>query len=147
MPKSQKSDTIKATIFKSYVLNDKVQFNNKYIKTKNRKRKLEAQFFQLLRILYLVRKHVYIQELSKKQMIHDIFHMSLLAQNILKKRRIDKTVEIEEGNYKEYAIEAIFSGEIYAKESKSDYLPGLYYLVLQKGNSKKENTKEPALTV
>ena len=46
-----------------------------------------------------------------------------------------------EGN--EYKVEAIWDSAVYAKESESGYLPGLYYLDSWKGYLEKENTWEP----
>lgn len=48
------------------MLDDKILFNYKYIKTKNRNGKLEPKFFRSFRILYLGRKQAYKLELSKK---------------------------------------------------------------------------------
>ena len=42
--------------------------------------------------------------------MYDVFHMSLLEQDITKKERVNKQVtelELEAGNSKEYKIEAI----------------------------------------
>ena len=60
--------------------------------------------------------------------------MSLLEQNIIRKRRVNKKTaeqpEFETGkDNKEYKIESICDNTIYARESKVGYLPGLYYLV------------------
>ena len=62
---------------RSYSPGDKVWLNNQYIKTKC-KRKLEAKFFGLFRVLHLVEKQAYKLELPKRWRMHDIFHMSLL---------------------------------------------------------------------
>ena len=62
---------------RSYVLDEKVWLNSKYIKTK-RNQKLEVKFFRPFQVLYLVKKQVYKLELSKKWGIHDVFHISLL---------------------------------------------------------------------
>ena len=50
-------------------------------------------------------------------------------------------------NSGEYKVEAIQNNAVYAKESESDYLLGLYYLVLWKRYSEEENTWEPASAV
>ena len=59
---------------RSYISNDKVWLNSKYIKTKWNQ-KLEAKFFELFRILYSVRKQAYKLELFRKEKIHDIFYV------------------------------------------------------------------------
>ena len=55
-------------------------------------------------------------------------------------------LEFEAGDNKEYEVDGIQNSAVYAKESVSQ-LPGLYYLVLWKGYSEKENTWEPALAI
>ena len=47
----------------------------------------------------------------------------------------------------EYKVEAIWDSAVYAREWKSGYLPGLYYLVSGKGYPEEENTWEPASAV
>ena len=47
----------------------------------------------------------------------------------------------------EYKIETIWDSAVYARESKSGHLPGLYYLVSWKGYPEEENTWEPASAV
>ena len=47
----------------------------------------------------------------------------------------------------EYEVEAIRDSAVYARESESGHLPGLYYLVSWKGYPKEENTWEPASAV
>ena len=44
----------------------------------------------------------------------------------------------------EYKVEVIWDGAVYARESKSCHLPGLYYLVSWKRYPDEENTWEPA---
>ena len=77
--------------------------------------------------------------------------MSLLKKDITKKERVDdkKAEELDAGNKRasEYELEAIWDSAVYARESKSGHLPGLYYLVSWKGYPEKENTWEPASTV
>ncbi len=56
-------------------------------------------------------------------------------------------IKLNEGNSKEYEIEAICDSEIYTKKSDSSHLPGLYYLVSWKNYFKEENIWKPALMV
>ena len=55
--------------------------------------------------------------------------------------------DVGDNNSGKYKIEAIRHSAVYARESKSGYLPGLYYLVSWKGYSEEENTWEPASAV
>ena len=42
----------------------------------------------------------------------------------------DENIELDAGNKNgEYEVEAIQDSEVYARESESGHLPGLYYLV------------------
>lgn len=52
----QKQYHNKATKPRSYTPGDKVSLNSKYIKSKNRNRKLEAKFFRLFRVLHPIKK-------------------------------------------------------------------------------------------
>lgn len=65
--------------------------------------------------------------------MHNIFHMSLLKQNTIKKGQIDETTsQLEfdkDGNGKKYKLERLCDSAVYAKESKG-FLPRLYYLFL-----------------
>ena len=126
----------------SYVPGDKVWLNNKYIKTK-RKRKLKAKFFGPFQVLHPVEKQAYKLELPKRWKIHDVFHVSLLEQDTTRKERVDEQVtELEAGDSEEYEVEAIRDSAVYASKSESGQLPGLYYLVAWKGYPKEENTWE-----
>ena len=80
----QKQAHNKGVKLRSYVPSDKVWLNSKYIKTKQN-RKLEAKFFGLFQVLHPVRKQVYKLKLSRKWRIHDVFHVSLLKQDITRK--------------------------------------------------------------
>lgn len=94
---------------------------------------MEAKFFGSFHILHLNKKSTYKLELLKRWKIHNIFHMSLLKQDITKKRQVDEKVRqinFEVGNNKEYKIEAIWNSMVYARESDLGYLPRIYYLVL-----------------
>lgn len=104
---------------------------------------LEAKFFGLFRVLYLVRNQAYKLELPKKQKIHNIFHVSLLEYNIIRKKQVDKiTIQLEfkAGDYsKKDKVKGIRDTTVYVKESEG-YLPNFYYLVLQKDYPKEKNT-------
>ena len=77
-----------------------------------------------------MRKQAYKLKLSKKWRIHNVFHVSLLEKDTTKKRRVDKTTQLDfkVGNDEEYEVEGIWDSVVYARESEG-YLPGLYYLV------------------
>ena len=57
--------------------------------------------------------------------------MSLLEQDTTKKGRLDENAtELDAGNEGgEYKVEAIRDSAVYARESESGHLLGLYYLV------------------
>ena len=94
---------------RNYAPGEKVWLNSKYIKTK-RKRKLETKFFGPFWVLHLIGKQAYKLELPKKWRIHDVFHVSLLEQNTIKKRRVDNknAAELDASDKSgEYKVEAI----------------------------------------
>ena len=126
---------------RSYAPSDKVWLNSKYIKTKQN-RKLEAKFFGPFRVLHPVGKQAYKLELPRKWRIHDVFHVSLLEQDTTRKGRVDENAtELDAGEDSgEYEVEAIRDSAVYARESESGHLPGLYYLVFWKGYPEEENT-------
>ena len=132
MPKSFKNKPMIRESPRSYTPGEKVWLNSKYIKTK-RNQKLEAKFFGPFRVLHLVRKQVYKLELPKKWRIHDVFYVSLLEQDTTRKGRVndENAAELDAGDNEsgEYEVEAIRDSAVYARESKSGHLPGLYYLV------------------
>ena len=69
--------------------------------------------------------------------MHNVFHISLLEQDITKKGVVDeKTAEQLEfeagGNNEEYKVEGICNGVVYARESKAGHLSALYYLIFWK---------------
>ena len=137
--KLQKQAYNKGVKPQSYSSSKKVWLNSKYIKTK-RNWKLEAKFFGPFRILHLVGKQAYKLELSRNWKIHDVFHVSLLEQDIIKKGREFSMPEFElDDNDKEYKVEAIQDSAVYVKEANG-HLPGLYYLITWKGYSEKKNT-------
>ena len=120
---------------KIYAPGDKVWLNSKYIKTKQN-RKLEAKFFGPFQVLYPVDKKVYKLKLPKKWRVYNVFNMSLLEKNTTKKGRVSKKVpklDVDNKDSKKYKIEAIRDSAVYANQSKSGYLHGLYYLVAWKG--------------
>ena len=91
---------------------------------------MEAKFFGPFRVLYPVGKQVYKLELTKKWKIHDVFHVSLLEQDTTKKERNDNVAELDVGDDSgKYEVEAIRDSAVYIRESESDHLLGLYYLV------------------
>lgn len=134
---------------KSYASNNKVWLNSKYIKTKQNC-KLESKFFSLFWVFYPVENQVYKLKLPKKWRIHDIFHVLLLKNNIIKKNWVDKmTSQLKfkiNNKSKECKVKEIWVNAIYTREL-GGHLPGLYYPVLWKGYFKEENIWEPALIV
>ena len=56
-------------------------------------------------------------------------------------------LEFKAGDNKEYEVDGIWDNAVYAKESTTGQLPGLYYLALWKGYPKEENTWEPILAI
>ena len=99
-------------------------------------------------MLHPVGKQAYKLELSRKWRIHDVFHVSLLEQDTIRKGRVDENVRLmdfdagdnESGEYK---VEAIRDSAVYARESELGHLPGLYYLISWKDYPEEENTWEP----
>ena len=140
--KPQKQAYNKGIKPQSYAPGEKTWLNNKYIKTK-RKRKLEAKFFGPFQVLHPIGKHTYKLELPRNWKIHDFFHMSLLKQDTTRKGREFSVPEFELGNNnKEYKVKVIRDSAIYAKEADG-YLPRLYYLIAWMGYLKEKNTWEP----
>ena len=116
---------------RSYAPGKKVWLNSIYIKT-NRNCKLEAKFFGPFRVLHPVEKQAYELELSKRWRIHDVFHVLLLEEDTTRKRQVDETMsqlEFQDDGDEKYEVEAIYDSTVYAKESESGHLPGLYYLL------------------
>ena len=70
--------------------------------------------------------------------------MLLLEQDTTGKRWVDKKVKLMEfdtgDDRKKYKAEVIGESAVYARESESGYLLGLYYLVSWKRYLEKENT-------
>ena len=120
-------------------MGDKVWLNSKYIKTKQNW-KLEIKFFELFQVLHLVGEQAYKLEQPKKWRIHDVFHMSLLEHDTIRKERVEKVAEIDaDDNSKEYKVEAIWDSAVYTRELEG-HLSRLFYLVAWKGYPNKENT-------
>ena len=114
----------------SYVPGNKIWLNTKYIKTK-RNQKLEAKFFKPFWMLYPIGKQVYKLKLLRKWKIHDVFYILLLEQDITRKWQVDKNAtKLNASNEGEkYKIDAIQNNIVYARDSKSGHLLGLYFLV------------------
>ena len=129
---------------RSYAFGDNIWLNNKYIKTKQN-RKLEAKFFGPFRVLHLVGKQAYKLELLRKWKIHDVFHVSLLEEDIIRKKQVDEEVrqmefDIGDNESREYKVESIRDSVVYTRESESGHLSGLSCLVLWKGYPEEKNT-------
>ena len=92
-------------------------------------------------------KQTYKLELLKKWRIYDVFHVLLLEQDIIRKRWVDESnaAKLDASNKSgEYKVEVIWDSLVYARESKSGHLPGLYSLVLWRRYLKEENIWELA---
>ena len=126
----QKQAYNKSVKSRSYAPGDKIWLNGKYIKTKQNQ-KLEAKFFRPFHVLNPVGKQAYKFKLTKKWRIHNMFHMSLLEQNITKRERVEKMPELDASNNhnKEYKMETIWDSAVYANKLELGHLPGLYYLL------------------
>ena len=92
-------------------------------------------------MLYPVGKQTYKLELSRNWRIHDIFHESLIEQDITKKERMNEfsPLKFELGDKKKYEVEVIRDSVVYAKKV-DEHLSGLYYLIAWKGYPKEKNT-------
>ena len=97
----------------------------------------------------LIYKQAYKLKLSKKWKTNNIFYILLLKQNITKKKQVDKNnskLNTSSNNVK-YKRKAIWNNTVYTKESKSDYLQELYYLVFWKRYLKEKNILELVLAI
>ena len=65
--------------------------------------------------------------------------MSLLEQNITRKRQVEITIELDKGNSKDYKVEVICNSVVYVRELEG-HLSSLYYLVSWKDYPEEENT-------
>ncbi len=91
---------------------------------------------------------MYKLELPTKWKIHNVFHISLLEQDTIRKRWVDKTLpklekdlEFQARGNKEYEIKAIIDSPVYGQQANnSNQIPGLHYFVLKKGYPEEENT-------
>lgn len=67
-------------------------------------------------------------------MIYNIFHVFLLEQHILRKKRVIKKLlklekEFEARDNKQYEVKVIIDSVIYGKKANNQ-IPGFYYLVM-----------------
>ena len=81
---------------KSYATGNKVWLNSINIKTKYNF-KLKKNFHIILSVTFNKQISVWAQT-AKKWQIHNFFHMSLLEQNITKKKRIKKIPKLDTSN-------------------------------------------------
>ena len=71
--------------------------------------------------------------------------MSLLEQDTIKKRQVDKKI-VEKlefkagGNNKKYKVEGIHNSVVYIRKLEAGHLLSFYYLVFWKGYPKDKNT-------
>lgn len=75
-----------------------------------------------------------------------MFYVSLIKKNITKKQQMNELSEFEVDDDKEYKVKAIQNSAFYAKKANV-HLLRLYYLVIWKSNSEKENNLKPLLAV
>ena len=97
-------------------------------------------------MLHPISNQAYKLKLPKKWRIYNVFYISLLEQNTPKKRRVNNTqldFEFEANDNKKYEVDGIWDSAVYARESATRQLPGLYYLVLWKGYPEEENIWKP----
>ena len=66
-----------------------------------------------------------------KWRIHDLFYRSLLEQNITRKERIEKILELDTSNddNKKYKVKVIWDNTVYAIKLELVYLLGFYYWI------------------
>ena len=86
--KLQKQAHDKSVKPQSYAPGNKVWLSSKQLKTKWNY-KLEAKFLSPFQMLHPVDKQVYKLKLPKKWRIHNVLHVSLLEQDITKKRQMN----------------------------------------------------------
>ncbi len=85
-------------------------------------KKLENKFFGPFRVLYAVGKQAYKLELPTKWKIQDIFYVSLLEQDNIKRGRVNKILPELENNMgfkakdnKKYEVKAIIDSTVYSQ--------------------------------
>lgn len=128
---------------KSYIPGNKVWLNNKYIETKQ-DCKLKAKIVSLFQVLHTIKTRAYKLKLPKKCKIHNVFYISLLEQDTIRKEQIiEKVAELDASNSEEYEVEAIRNTEVNARKSEGHFLPVFYYLRLWKSYSEEKKTWEP----
>ena len=82
---------------RNYGLGNKVWFNGKYIKTKQNW-KLEAKFLRPFWVLHPISKEAYKLKLLKKWKIYNVFYLSLLEQDIIKRRLVERMPALDASN-------------------------------------------------
>ena len=103
-------------------------------------------------VLHPVSSQAYRLELPKQLRIYDVFHVSLLEQNTIRKGWVDekivKQLEFEAGSdNEEYEMEGICDSAVYARELEAGHLSGLYYLAFWKSYPEDKSTWQPASAV
>ena len=82
-------------------------------------------------MLYLINKQIYKPTLPKNAKIYIISWISLLKQDSIRKKQIDKNVtELNIANSRKYKIEIIWNNMIYLTKFESSHLSGFYYLIV-----------------
>ena len=84
-------------------------------------------------------------KLSRKWKVHDVFYVSLLEQDITRKRRVDKKIsqiifDVDDNDSGKYKVEAIWDSVVYAREFKSGHPSGFYYLASWERYLEEKNT-------
>lgn len=79
-------------------------------------------------------KQVYKLKLLKNwKKIHNIFYISLLEKDTIKKKQVDKNdmakLDIDNNKDREYKMDAIHDSIVYLRESKSGQLLWFHYLI------------------
>lgn len=94
----------------SYASGKKVWFNSKYIRIKQNP-KPKTKCFGLSQVLDPVRKKAYKLESSIKQKIYAVFYISVLAQNTIRTKQVNKLLklkpELNKREYEKYKVEVI----------------------------------------